>query len=162
TKQFLAQDRKQVEEPQLSSIIFLIIITGFISLSSEFLVNLFEEVVKILDLIFFLKNYNSSSLASFFIYNTDLGNIGLDYQPTNDNFGPEFEEAKKIIQAICEENQSNDKYNTETNNQNIDRRLKLQLITKEEIKENKLQFLKAKKIIQAIRDDIKRKNRLED
>ncbi|KAF0517056.1 calcium/proton exchanger [Gigaspora margarita] len=46
--QFLAQDRKQVEEPQLPSIIFLIIITGLISLSSEFLVNSFEGVVKTL------------------------------------------------------------------------------------------------------------------
>ncbi|CAG8562018.1 1789_t:CDS:2, partial [Racocetra persica] len=42
---------EQVEEPQLSlifSIIFLIIITGLISLSSEFLVNSFEGVVKTL------------------------------------------------------------------------------------------------------------------
>ncbi|CAG8632577.1 13326_t:CDS:2, partial [Racocetra persica] len=46
-EQFLIQDKKQAEVPQLSlisSIIFLIIITGLISLSSEFLVNSFEKV----------------------------------------------------------------------------------------------------------------------
>ncbi|CAG8557839.1 20551_t:CDS:2, partial [Racocetra persica] len=44
-------NEKQAKEPQLpliSSIIFLIIITGLISLSSEFLVNSFEGVVKTL------------------------------------------------------------------------------------------------------------------
>ncbi|CAG8857633.1 23034_t:CDS:2, partial [Gigaspora margarita] len=50
-EQFSTQDGEQVEEsqlPLLSSIVFLIIITGLISLSSEFLVNSFERVVKTL------------------------------------------------------------------------------------------------------------------
>ncbi|CAG8753970.1 2989_t:CDS:2, partial [Cetraspora pellucida] len=50
-EQCLIQDEEQAEEPQLpliSSIIFLFIITGLISLSSNFLVNSFEGVIKTL------------------------------------------------------------------------------------------------------------------